>query len=85
MDDLRKHNPSGVTVELPTIDSMISECRQLKSRQAVFRHVGGSKCMLLCMPVEAKDAQVLMGPETLAGLKEAQKLVCLSRYILMAR
>jgi hypothetical protein len=41
--------------------------------------------MEACLPIDAKDAQVLVGPETLASLKEAQELVCLSRYILMAR
>lgn len=83
IEDLR--NPGGVPVELPTTGSMISKYRQFKSRQAVFRHIGGGKRMFLCMPIDARDAQVLVGPKTLASLKQAQELACLSRYILMAK
>jgi hypothetical protein len=66
----------GRTYPTPTRD-YLQYYRELKSRQAVFKHIGGAKCIFMHMYVSPEDAVELLGEGTLAQLADVQNHVCL--------
>jgi len=61
--------------------------RELKSHQAVFKHIGDNKCIFMHMYVCPEDAKELLEETTIAQLVEVKDHVCLlvSQQLLTGR
>lgn len=69
-DDLKKHRPDPPVYPIP---DDIKQCRELKSRQAVFKTIAGSDtCIFSHIYISPEDVEIVLGHEFIQRMKELQ-------------